>query len=201
LAAPPVKLCLCCALTVLLSRHRFCIQTFDDNCVVCDQTSVASRIRFRLRYCCACHLHPCTLHVWLGFASSNSRLALTRAVTRKPGTCCDHWLNRPSVQVVLEAVISCSPERDITSCQSLHCEAASLLQHNQSWELQVFSCHIGCSHASIHSWVPRNQRLKHVNDMPRSLGPDRAHAAAEQHVCMAAQHSQCSTAACAVAHA
>ncbi|DBA87898.1 TPA: hypothetical protein ACH3X1_004887 [Trebouxia sp. C0004] len=54
---------------------------------------------------------------------------------------------------------------------------------------------MGCRHGFVKRWVTRHKQLGHVRDSPRSGRPHKASVAAVQHVLMAAQLPECTSAA------
>ena len=93
-------------------------------------------------------------------------------------------------------MVSTMPTQSSHSCrlQTVH-----LHQHYPTSSFSVIAKKIGCSHAFVSRWVARHQQLGHVKDKPRSGRPQKADTAAVQHVLMAAQLPECSSAADIVA--
>ena len=86
-------------------------------------------------------------------------------------------------------------QQPIISSQQLRLKAVHAKQLNQSWSYCKIGKHIGCSHHFVKRWVERHQQFGHVNDQPRSGRPQTADAVAVQHICMAAQLPECTSAA------
>lgn len=88
----------------------------------------------------------------------------------------------------------------ITASQQLRLKAVHLKQLNHSWSYCKIGKQIGCSHHFVKRWVERHQQFGHVSDQPRSGRPQKADADAVQHICMAAQLPECTSAADIAAH-
>ena len=86
-------------------------------------------------------------------------------------------------------------QQPITDCQKLRLQAVHCKQHNQSWSAAKIGKHTGCSSKFVNRWVGRHQQSGSINDKPRSGRPPEADAATEQHVLMAAQLTECTSAA------
>ncbi len=74
-------------------------------------------------------------------------------------------------------------------------EAVHLCQHSLSSSTSAIAKQMGCRHGFVKRWVTRHQQLGHVRDSPRSGRLHKATAAAVQHVLMAAQLPECTSAA------
>ena len=86
-------------------------------------------------------------------------------------------------------------QQPITDSQKLRLQAVHCKQHNQSWSAAKIGKHIGCSSKFVSRWVERHQQSGSINDKPRSGRPQKADAAAEQYICMAAKLPECCGAA------
>jgi transposase len=86
-------------------------------------------------------------------------------------------------------------QQHITKSQELRLKAVHCKQNHQDWSFSKTAKEIGCSHKFVSRWVARHEQLHSVNDKHRSGRPQKADAAAEQHICMAAQLPECTSAA------
>ena len=86
-------------------------------------------------------------------------------------------------------------QQHITDSQKLRLEAVHCKQHNQSWTASKIGKHIGCDRKFVSRWVTRHQQSGSINDKPRPGRPQKADAAAEDYICMAAQLPECTSAA------
>ena len=86
-------------------------------------------------------------------------------------------------------------QQPITASQQLGLKAVHCKQLNPSWSNCKIGKHVGCSHHFVKRWVTRHQQSQHVSDKPRSGRPQKADADAEQHIYMAAQLPECTSAA------
>lgn len=86
-------------------------------------------------------------------------------------------------------------QQPITDSQKLRLQAVHCKQHNQSWSASKIGKHIGCSSKFVSRWVERHQQSGSINDKLRSGRPQKADAAAEQYICMAAKLPECYSAA------
>ena len=86
-------------------------------------------------------------------------------------------------------------QQPITASQQLRLKAVHCKQLNPSWSNCKIGKHVGCSHHFVKRWVTRHQQSQHVSDKPRSGRPQKADADAEQHIYMAAQLPECTSAA------
>ena len=86
-------------------------------------------------------------------------------------------------------------QQHITHAQELRLEAVHCKQHNQSWSASKIGRHIGCNRMFVSRWLRRHQQSGDINDKPRSGRPQKAHAAAENYILMAAQLPECTSAA------
>ena len=86
-------------------------------------------------------------------------------------------------------------QQPITPAHQLRLKAVHLKQLNPSWSYSKIGKHIGCSHHFVNRWVARHQQSQHVSDKPRPGRPQKADAEAQQHIYMAAQLPECTSAA------
>ena len=86
-------------------------------------------------------------------------------------------------------------QQPITNSQKLRLEAVHCKQQNQSWSASKIGKHIGCSSKFVNRWDEGYEHFGSVSDKPRSGRPQKADAAAEQHIIMAAQLLECTNSA------
>ena len=86
-------------------------------------------------------------------------------------------------------------QQPITLAHQLRLKAVHIKQLNPSWSNCKVAKRIGCSHHFVNRWVARHQQSQHVSDKPRPGRPQKASADAQQHIYMAAQLPECTSAA------
>jgi len=114
-----------------------------------------------------------------------------------------HCLDQPHLGIKTAAEVTVSYRLFVSmvskkSTQRRHnrrLEAVHLCQHSPSSSFSAIAKQMGCRHGFVKRWVTRHQQLGHVRDSPRSGRPHKATAAAVQHVLMAAQLPECTSAA------
>lgn len=83
----------------------------------------------------------------------------------------------------------------ITPSQERRLAAVYCQKEHHDWSYSKIARKSGCSHTFVRRWVTRHQQCQGVSDQQRSGRPQKADAAAQKYIFMAAQLPECTSAA------